>query len=58
MSRARNAPIMPDSSINMAATKPRLRSRTNPVACGDSRVRSTIRVDSMTSHREIPSIPR
>ena len=38
MSSARKAPIMPDSSISMAAMKPRLRSRTKPVACGESKV--------------------
>ena len=58
MSSARNAPIMPDSSISMAATKPRLRSRTKPVACGESRVTTTISVDKNMSHKEIPSTPR
>ena len=58
MSSARNAPIMPDSSMSMAATKPRFRSRTKPVACGDSRVTRTIKVDKSISHSEIPSTPK
>jgi|GEM_PF-5991413 len=58
MSTATKAPTMPDSRINMAATKPRLRSRTKPMAWGESGVTSIISVVSNTSQREMPSTPR